>query len=124
MKDILFTGGNATEKYPWGLPGIGYVARTKAQAKNTAIYVGSKWLLKLTTKQINEGAYFYTSIEHYTRRYGRETVGHIRGYVNIVKGKKYIEFSPNALIDKPVAMSVEEAKRFIERMSKVIPKSR
>ena len=124
MKDILYTGENATETHPWGLPGIGYVARTKAQAKNTAMYVGIKWLLRLNKREIEDGAYFHTTIEHYTRTYGREHYGTFRGYVWEEKGKKYVEFPKNSLMNKDVRMTVDEAKHFVEKMSKTVPPSR
>ena len=124
MKDILYTGEPATETYPWSLIGIGYVTRTKAQCKNTAMYVGIKWLLRLSKSEIEEGAYFHTTVQRYTKRYGREYCGTFRGYIWEEKGKKYIEFPKNVLVDEKVKMTVDEAKRFVERLSKKIPRTR
>jgi len=125
MKDILYSGTHPTETHPWGLPGLGYVARTKAQTKNTALYVAIKWLLKLKKKQIDDGAYFYTTVEHFTRRYGTEYSGVFRGYIHDDKnGKKYLTFSSNCLMDKGIKMTEEEAKRFIEAQSKKMPSTK
>lgn len=123
MKDILYTGRNATETHPWGLPGLGYVARTKAQIKNVALYEGIKWLLKLSKKSIEDGSYFHTTVEHYTKRYGLDYLGTVRGYIYEDHGKRYIEFPANCVMSKKITLEKEEARRYVERMSKVIPKS-